>query len=71
LSVYAWQIGATYKTACRWWKAGRLDASLLETGTVIVGDPMHKNVTGVALHARVSSVDQKTDLEQQLSKVGD
>ncbi len=71
LSVYARQIGVTYKTAYRWWKAGRLDAYQLETGTVIVRDPIPKHATGVALYARVSSVDQKNDLERQMKRLKD
>ncbi len=71
LSVYARQIGVTYKTAYRWWKAGRLDAYQLDTGTVIVRDPLPKSATGVALYARVSSVDQKNDLERQMERLKD
>jgi putative resolvase len=71
LSVYARQIGVTYKTAYRWWRAGRLDAYQLDTGTVIVRDPLPKSATGVALYARVSSVDQKNDLERQMERLKD
>lgn len=71
LSVYARQIGVTYKTAYRWWKAGRLDAYQLDTGTVIVRDPLPKNATGVALYARVSSVDQQNDLDRQMERLKD
>jgi putative resolvase len=71
LSAYARQIGVTYKTAYRWWKAGRLDAYQLDTGTVIVRDPLPKSATGVALYARVSSVDQKNDLERQMERLKD
>jgi len=71
LSVYARQIGVTYKTAYRWWKAGRLDAYQLKTGTVIVRDPIPKNATGIALYAHVSSVDQKNDLERHMERLKD
>jgi putative resolvase len=71
LSVYARHLGVTYKTAYRWWKAGRLDAYQLETATVIVGDPLAKRATGVALYARVSSVDQKNDLERHMQRLRD
>ena len=71
LSAYARQIGVTYKTAYRWWKAGRLDAYQLDTGTVIVRDPLPKSATGVALYARVFSVDQKNDLERQMERLKD
>jgi len=71
LSVYARQIGVTYKTAYRWWKAERLDAYQLDTGTVIVSDPLPKSAIGVALYARVCSVDQKNDLERQMERLKD
>jgi putative resolvase len=71
LSTYARQIGVTYKTAYRWWKAGKLDAYQLDTGTVIVRDPLKVSATKVALYARVSSVEQKTDLERQLERLKD
>lgn len=71
LSTYARQIGVTYKTAYRWWKAGKLDAYQLDTGTVIVRDPLKVSAKHVALYARVSSVDQKKDLERQLERLKD
>ena len=71
LSIYARQIGVTYKTAYRWWKAGKLDAYQLDTGTVIVRDPLQVSANHVALYARVSAVDQKNDLERQLERLKD
>ena len=66
LSAYAKQMGVSYKTAFRWWKAGKLDAYQLDTGTVIVRDPApSQQASGVALYARVSSADQKDDLGRQ------
>jgi predicted site-specific integrase-resolvase len=52
------------------WKAGNLPvvAEQLATGTIIV----HTDTiipTGVALYARVSSADQKADLDRQLSRL--
>lgn len=52
LSTYARQIGVTYKTAHRWWKAGKLDAYQLDTGTIVVRKierEAEKRVTNVAL----------------------
>jgi len=71
LSASARQIGVTYKTAYRWWKAGKLDAYQLDTGTVIVRDPLPKSARSVVLYARVSSVDQKSDLERQMERLKD
>src|SRR5713101_2816056 len=68
---YARQIGVTYKTAYRWWQAGKLDAYQMDTGTVIVRDTLKVSATNVALYTRVSSVDQKHDLERQLERLKD
>jgi predicted site-specific integrase-resolvase len=70
LSEYAKKMGVTYKTAFRWWKAGKLDAYQLDTGTVIVREPARPEVAlGVALYARVSSADQKADCTRQLERL--
>jgi len=73
LSQYAKRAGVTYKTAWRWWKQGQLDAYQTPTGTVIVRDvPAASPVKGrVALYARVSSADQKSDLERQMQRLRD
>ncbi len=72
LSQYAKKMGVSYKTAFRWWKAGKLDAYQLDTGTVIVREPVSTEVpTSVALYARVSSADQKEDLERQMQRLKD
>ena len=70
LSQYAKQLNVTYRTAYRWYKAGRLDAYQLDTGTVIVRDPVSPS-SGIALYARVSSSGQKEDLERQLQRLKD
>ncbi|MFL5624963.1 MAG: IS607 family transposase [Ktedonobacteraceae bacterium] len=73
LSQYAKQQCVSYKTAWRWYKAGQLDAYQTPTGMVIVRDPKEvRSVTGrIALYARVSSQDQKQDLERQLERLRD
>ncbi len=72
LSQYAKKMGVSYKTAFRWWRAGKLDAYQLDTGTVIVREPVpHAPTTNVALYARVSSADQKEDLERQMHRLKD
>jgi predicted site-specific integrase-resolvase len=72
LSVYAKKMGVTYRTAFRWWKAGRLDAYQMETGTIIVREPATvQEATTVALYARVSSADQKEELDRQMQRLKD
>jgi putative resolvase len=70
LSVWAKSQGISYKTAWRMWKDGRLPipAEQLPTGTVII----HQSANiadSVALYARVSSADQKADLDRQLARL--
>jgi predicted site-specific integrase-resolvase len=69
LSVWAELQGISYKTAWRMWKAGQLPvpAEQLATGTVVVH--AERQATGVGLYARVSSADQKADLERQLARL--
>ncbi len=71
LSVWAALQGISYKTAWRMWKAGTLPvpSEQLPTGTVIVHASTVAN--GVAIYARVSSTDQKNDLDRQLVRLTD
>ena len=71
LREYANKMGVSYKTAFRWWKAGKLDAYQLDTGTVIVRDntPLSETAPGIALYARVSTQGQKADLERQVERL--
>src|SRR2546429_653532 len=71
LSQYAKQMNVSYKTAFRWWRAGRLDAYQLNTGTIIVRDPRPETPSskGIALYARVSTQGQKADLDRQIERL--
>ncbi len=74
LSTWAKKQGISYKTAWRLWSTGRLPlpAEQLATGTIIVKDPETNYEAGsssVVLYARVSSSDQKQDLDRQLSRL--
>jgi putative resolvase len=73
LSAWAKANGLTYKTAWRMWRDGQLPvpAEQLATGTVLVHPPQAPSADGVALYARVSSADQKDDLERQLGRLAD
>jgi putative resolvase len=69
LSVWAELQGISYKTAWRMWKAGSMPVRCeqLPTGTVVVH--VESKSSGVALYARVSSADQKNDLDRQLVRL--
>lgn len=74
LSAWARQQGLSYKTAWRLWRSGKLPvpAEQLATGTVIVqatSVEAERERERVALYARVSSADQKGDLDRQLARL--
>jgi predicted site-specific integrase-resolvase len=70
LSEWAKMQGITYKTAWKWFQAGKLPvkAEQMPTGTIIVF-PADQAQLKVALYARVSSADQKTDLDRQIARL--
>ena len=70
LSMWAKKQGVSYRTAWRWFKNGKLPVSVEQTssGTILVKDePTDSNQ--VAIYARVSSSDQKNDLDRQVSRL--
>ena len=74
LSTWAKKQGISYKTAWRLWSTGKLPlpAEQLATGTIIVKEPEASYEAGpssVVLYARVSSSDQKQDLDRQLLRL--
>jgi putative resolvase len=70
LAAWAKQNGVPYKTAWKRFKAGILPAPArqLPTGTILVDPPAVPDTPRAALYARVSSADQKADLERQLDR---
>jgi predicted site-specific integrase-resolvase len=71
LKQWARQQGVSYATARRWFAAGKLPVPARRTGgLILVGEPVTPAGTGVtAVYARVSSADQKPDLDRQVARV--
>ncbi len=71
LSEWATQVGVSYRTAWRWFKAGTLPckAKQMASGTIIVEETEIEAINEVAVYARVSSTDQKNDLDRQLARL--
>lgn len=74
LSVWAKKQGISYKTAWRLWSCGKLPllAEQLATGTIIIKDYQASYETkssSAVVYARVSSSDQKQDLDRQLTRL--
>ena len=67
LSDYAKQQGISYRTAHRMWKRGELKGQQLSTGTILVDTSTP--VEGVIVYARVSSAENKSNLESQALRV--
>ena len=72
LSVWAKKQGISYRTAWRWFKDGKLpvEAEQTSSGTILIKDLVSdiKQIQ-VAIYARVSSADQKSDLDRQISRL--
>jgi putative resolvase len=70
LTEWAREQGVSYRTAWNWFHAGTLPvpARQLPTGTILVDTPAVKNGRTVA-YCRVSSADQRDDLERQAGRV--
>jgi predicted site-specific integrase-resolvase len=69
LSDWAKLQGISYKTAWRWFDQGKLPvpAEQTLTGTILVKTA--ENNLDCVVYARVSSSDQKTDLDRQIARV--
>ena len=70
LSTWAKKQGISYKTAWRWFNEGKLPvfAEQTQTGTILIKDETTQP-NSVAIYARVSSTDQKKDLDRQIARL--
>lgn len=68
--MWAKEQGVSYRAALNWFHAGTLPvpARQLPTGTILVDPPVRETGVTVA-YCRVSSHDQKADLERQAGRV--
>ncbi len=73
LSQYAKQQGISYRTALRWFRAGAIKGYQAPSGTIIVteGEKLPLTAEKVAIYARVSSQEQKDNLERQATRLSE
>jgi putative resolvase len=71
LSDYAKRNSIGYLTAYNHWKKGYLKGKQLPSGTIVVFDDQVSENFGVVLYARVSSSENKDNLESQLKRLRD
>ena len=71
LKEWAEREGVAYVTARRWFASGKLPVPARRVGgLILVGDPGVPSAAGVtAVYARVSSADQRADLDRQVARV--
>jgi predicted site-specific integrase-resolvase len=72
LKQWAAAQGVSYDTARRWWLAGKLPVPAYQVGRLIViGEPVRPDATAgqTVVYARVSSADQRADLDRQVARV--
>jgi putative resolvase len=76
LSVYAHEVGVSYRTAFRWFKSGKIQGRQMDTGTILITEPISAPQTaersvGVAIYTRVSAAENKDDLDGQAIRLRD
>src|SRR5260221_3748368 len=72
LKEYARQQGVSYRTAWRWWKAGKLPGHQMDTGPILSepeATPSGVSSQRVAIYARVSSAEHTGNLESQAERL--
>jgi len=72
LSDWARKNGITYQTAWNWYAAGKMPVPVrqMPSGTLLVDEPAATD-GAAALYARVSSHDQRGDLDRQLARLSE
>jgi putative resolvase len=77
LSVYARQMGVHYRTAFRWFKSGLIQGRQMDTGTILITEPVDAPTAAptvplkVAIYTRVSAAKNKAHLEGQAKRLQD
>ncbi|MBZ8178663.1 IS607 family transposase [Oscillatoria salina IIICB1] len=72
LSDYAKKAGISYRTAWRWWKQGILTGYQSPTGTIIIlSEENSKSDLIACIYARVSSAENKDNLDRQAERLKD
>jgi predicted site-specific integrase-resolvase len=70
---YARLQGISYRTAWRWYKAGRIAGQQMDTGTILVTEPVGVREAPapakVAVYTRVSSSENKANLDSQAERL--
>lgn len=70
---YARLQGISYRTAWRWYKAGKIAGQQMDTGTILVTEPLLVKelpaTANVAVYTRVSSSENRSNLDSQAERL--
>jgi putative resolvase len=68
---YAHKMGISYKTAWRWFKAGKIQGKQMDTGTILIteDEPIQTLPLKVAIYTRVSSAENTSHLDSQAERL--
>jgi len=70
LSDYAKRLGVTYRAAWGWYKEGKIKGAFkTESGAIIVPEERTKKANYVVIYARVSSSENKRNLDSQAERL--
>lgn len=70
LSAYARKVGVHYRTAWRWFKAGKISGYQMDTGTIIITeDDVPERAQKVAIYTRVSAAENRPNLDTQAERL--
>jgi len=70
LSQYAQKLGINYKTAWKWFKAGKIKGYQMDTGTIIVTEMEESPLPPkVVVYVRVSSNENRPNLDTQADRL--
>jgi len=70
LSDYARKVGVHYRTAWRWFKAGKIKGYQMDTGTIIITeDDKPERSQKVVIYTRVSAAENRPNLDTQAERL--
>ncbi len=76
LSVYAREVGISYRTVFRWLKSGKIQGRQMDTGTILITEPIEESAAPKlplkgAIYTRVSATENKDKLDGLAKRLTD
>lgn len=69
LSAYARKVGVSYKTALKWYHAGKIKGQQMATGAILIDEDKPINLEVSVVYARVSSSENGDHLASQAERL--